>query len=390
MTEIGTNLATTVSTPRVESRAAMGSASVTLALVALVGKRDEPTDALRDYCRKRRRGAESSRRRDEDCRSPMERGAGPTLARLWRHSSEWRGRWVVLQYTALMWSRRGFPLAVPAILWMIKMRGCRTAVVFHDVHAVPGSHWIDRIRVRFQVRVMRHVCRRADRAIFPVPPGQVPWLSSVPPNAAFIPVGANIPSRDDLELLGPLPERVSPPAIAVFGVSSCGWARNQEIEHIVQVIRQVSEDVGEVRLFLLGRGTKEAEASLREGLIGSRVNLTVDGLLCSEEVTARLSSCDVLLFVRGPLSTRRGSGLAGIACGLPVVAYEGCETGFPLRDAGVLFAPQNDVTALGEQLLRVLRDEELRHALAYRSKTVFREWFSWDRIAERLCEVLRA
>ena len=87
------------------------------------------------------------------------------------------------------------------------------------------------------------------------------------------------------------------------------------------------------------------------------------------------------------LSSRRGSGLAGIACGLPVVAYEGRETGFPLRDAGVLFAPQNDVTALGEQLLRVLCDEELRRALASRSNFVFREWFSWDRIAERFSEV---
>ena len=121
------------------------------------------------------------------------------LAELWKRSAAWRGRWVVLQYTALMWSRRGFPLAVPAIVWMMKMRGCRTAVVFHDVYAVPGSRWIDRVRVEFQVLVMRHACRHADRAIFPVPVEQVPWLSSAPANASFIPVGANIPSRDDLE-----------------------------------------------------------------------------------------------------------------------------------------------------------------------------------------------
>lgn len=46
------------------------------------------------------------------------------------------------------------------------------------------------------------------------------------------------------------------------------------------------------------------------------------------------------------------------------------------------------MTALGEQLLRVLCDEELRRALASRSNFVFREWFSWDRIAERFSEVL--
>jgi glycosyltransferase involved in cell wall biosynthesis len=383
-------LATTVSTPKVESRSTKGSFNVNMALVALVGKRDEPTDALRDYCAwlgeaLGRRGIAMA------TIEVLWDGQGwlRALIALWKQSAAWRGRWVVLQYTALMWSRRGFPLAVPAVLWMMKIRGCRTAVVFHDVYAVPDSRWIDRVRVKFQVLVMRHVCRRADRAIFPVPVDQVPWLSSAPPNAAFVPVGANIPSRDDLGQLGPLPKRVSPPAVAVFGVSSCGWARNQEVEHIAQAMRQASADVGELRLSLLGRGTKEAELSLRRALAGSRVKLTVDGLLRSEEVTARLSSCDVLLFVRGPLSSRRGSGLAGIACGLPVVAYEGRETGIPLRNAGVLFAPQNDVTALGGQLLRVLRDEELRRVLASRSTAVFNEWFSWDRIAERLSEVLR-
>ena len=382
-------MATTVSTPKAEGHPVKRSPNVSLALVALVGKRDEPTDALRDYCACL---GEALGRRGVAMSTVEVRWDGKgwlrALAELWKRSAQWRGRWAVLQYTALMWSRRGFPLAVPAIIWMMKMRGCRTAVVFHDVYAVPGSRWIDRVRVAFQVLVMRHVCGHADRAIFPVPVEQVPWLSSAPSNAAFIPVGANIPSRDDLEQLGPLTERLSPAAVAVFGISSCGWARDQEIAHIGRVMRQASERLGELRLVVLGRGTKEAEASLCQALAGSRVNVTVDGLLSSEEVTARLSSCDVLLFVRGPLSSRRGSGLAGIACGLPVVAYEGRETGFPLRDAGVLFAPQNDVTALGDQLLRVLCDEELRRALASRSNFVFREWFSWDRIAERFSEVL--
>ena len=375
--------------PKVESRSAKGSAGVNVALVALVGKRDEPTDALRDYCAwlgeaLGRRGSAM-----ETAEVLWDRqGWFRALARLWKQSAEWRGRWVVLQYTALMWSRRGFPLAVPAILWMMKMRGCRTAVVFHDVYAVPGPRWIDRVRVKFQVLVMRHVCRRSDRAIFPVPVEQVPWLSSAAPNAVFIPVGANIPSRDDLEQECPLVEDTSPPAVAVFGISEWAGARNQEVEHIAQVMRQASEALGDLRLVVLGRGTAKAEPLLREALAGSRVNLTVEGLLKREEVTARLSVCDLLLFVRGPLSSRRGSGLAGIACGLPVVAYEGRETGFPLRDAGVLFAPQGDVAMLNEQLIRLLRDEELRRTLASRSTAVFREWFSWDRIAERFTEVL--
>ena len=380
---------TMLSTPGAESRSPDGSAGGNVGLVALVGKRDEPTDALRDYCSWL---SEALGRRGVEMKTVevMWDGQGwlRALSALWKHSVEWRGRWVVLQYTALMWSRRGFPLAIPAILWMMKMRGCRTAVMFHDVYAAPGSRWIDRVRVEFQVLIMRHACRRACRAIFPVPVEEVPWMSLPEPNATFIPIGANIPSLEELRHTGFMPEATLPPTVAVFCMSMWPRARKQEIDHVAKAMRQASVVVGPLRLLVLGRGAKEAESMLRQALSGSQVRLTIEGLLSGEEIATRLAACDVLLFVRGAMSSRRGSGLAGIACGLPVVAYEGRETGGPLRDAGVLFAPQNDVAALGEQLLRVLCDERLRRELVARSTTTFGEWFSWDSIAKRLTEVL--
>jgi glycosyltransferase involved in cell wall biosynthesis len=44
---------------------------------------------------------------------------------------------------------------------------------------------------------------------------------------------------------------------------------------------------------------------------------------------------------------------------------------------------------LGHELARVLLDRELRLRLKERNLEVFREWFSWDRIAERWLETLR-
>ena len=362
---------------------------VKLSIVALVGRRDEPTDALRDYCGWLG-GALKQRDVEFDTIEVRWERQGwlRALANLWRQSAAWHGRWVLLQYTALMWSRRGFPLAVPLILWMARKRGCGTAVVFHDVYAIPGRRWIDRMRVGFQVRVMRHICGRVDRAIFPVPVEQVPWLSSVAPNSVFIPVGSNLPSLDQLRQVGVVPKRTLPPKVAVFGVSEWPAAQKQEVGHITQAMRQASEALGELRLYVVGRGAKGAEEALRRALAGSRVHLTVDGVLDSQEVSARISECEVLLFVRGPVSSRRGSALAGLACGLPIVAYEGRETGGPLRDAGILFVAKDDVAALAEQLISVLRDPALRSTLASRSAAVFRRWFSWERIAQRLDEVL--
>ena len=54
-----------------------------------------------------------------------------------------------------------------------------------------------------------------------------------------------------------------------------------------------------------------------------------------KDVVRSLTVSDVLLFVRGHISTRRGSAIAGIACGLPVIAFEGPETAAPITEAGL-------------------------------------------------------
>jgi glycosyltransferase involved in cell wall biosynthesis len=373
----------------VEGPTTKGSPNVNQVIVALVGKRDEPTDALRDYCAWL---GKALGRRGVTMKTieVLWDGKGwlRALVELWKQSAEWRGRWVVLQYTALMWSRRGFPLAVLLILGMLKLRGCQTGIVFHDVFAGAGRRRIDRVRLAIQRGVMRFAYQCADRSIVTIVKTIVPWLPHVAPKAIYIPVGANIPSLDDLALEGDVLKSQLPLTVAAFGISEWPSAKKQEVEAISHAMRIASAELGELRLLVIGRGAREAESALREGLSGTGVVLAVDGLLHSHEISSRLSCCDVLLFVRGPLSSRRGSGLAGIACGLPIVAYKGFDTGVPLWDAGILFVPQDDLAGLSDCLTQVLRDPELRRKLSACNMTVYREWFSWDRIAERLIEVL--
>ena len=358
-------------------------------MIMLLGRRDEPTDAVRDYAN---RLSEALRRQGIVCENSEvpwhERGWLVALAKLSKESRGWRGRWVVLHYTALMWSHRGFPLAVPFVLKILKLRGCRTAVVFHDVYAVAGSRWIDRLRVSFQERIMRHLSLNVCRAIVPVPAEGVSWLPVQKPPMEFIPVGANVSSLDELAREGFVPVHNAIPTVAVFGIPTWPAAQKREVQAIVQSVRKACAHAGELQLLVLGRGAKEAESLLRAGLSGTGVRLKIDGLCTSREISAGLSCCDALLFVRGPLSSRRGSGVAGIACGLPIVAYQGRETGFPLTEAGILFVPQDDVNSLGNELARVLLDRDLRLRLAERNLEVFREWFSWDRIADRWVEAL--
>lgn len=359
-------------------------------VILLLGRRDEPADAVRDYtiCLGDALGQRGIPCTVQEIRWEAQ-GWFAALTRLWKQSRSWRGQWVVLPYTALMWSRRGFPLAAPLILAILKLRGCRTAVVFHDVYAVAGPRWVDRTRIRFQERIMRHLSKNAARAILPVPLDFARWLPAAA-KSIFIPIGANIPSLDDLSREGFVPVRDGIPTIAVFGVSTWPAAQTQEVEAIAHAARHASATASELQLLVLGRGSKEAEPLLRERLAGSRVRLKVEGLCSERDITARLAASDVLLFVRGPLSTRRGSGLAGIACGLPIVAYEGRETAWPLTQAGIVFVRQDDLASLANELSSLLLDRKRRLDFSARNRAVFREWFSWARIAERWIEALGA
>ena len=375
---------------RSEPRESLVEADGICPVIMLLGRRDEPIDAVRDYTMFL---GDALRKRGVSCGIWEVRweaqGWFAALRRLWKESRVWKDRWVVLNYTALMWSRRGFPLATPLILSVLKLRGCRTAVVFHDGYVIAGPRWVDRARIYLQERIMSHLSKSAARAILPVPVDSASWLPA-DAKTIFIPVGANVPSLDDLAAEGFVPVRHGIPTVAVFGVTTWPAAQQREVEAVAHAVRHACETAGELQLVVLGRGAKEAEHLLRDQLAGSNVRLRVEGLCSERKISANLAASDVLLFARGGLSTRRGSGLAAIACELPIVAFEGSETAWPLTQAGIVFVRGDDFESLGNQLSALLRDRERRLDLGARNRAVFREWFSWSRIAERWIEALDA
>jgi glycosyltransferase involved in cell wall biosynthesis len=221
-----------------------------------------------------------------------------------------------------------------------------------------------------------------------VPIENVSWLPRPATKAEFIPIAANLSGTlvnvTDTNFVR---ERTARKTVAIFGIT--GHPQLQpEVEFIAQIVSKTGEKVEPLKLLVVGRNAQESESPLRAALSGTNVELEIHGVLPADEIERRLSEADALLFVRGGISSRRGSALAGIACGLPVVAFQGPETGPPITEAGVLLSPEGDPNALADNLSRVLSDDALRNDLRKRSLDSREKYFSWNVIARKFLTVL--
>jgi len=353
---------------------------------ALLGRKDVPTDAVEEYCRYLGGALQPHEFQLQIRRVPWElHGWRQALRALHLQSAGWRDTWVLVQYTALAWSARGFPLKFPRVLRMLKSVGARVAVVFHDVEPFSSPRLIDQLRRRVQLRTMRRALDLADLAIFTVPPEKLSWLKTIPPNATFIPVGANLPSPESSA------SRSSGdiPTVGVFSITG-GDKGALETQRILAAVQHASRKLGRIRLSVFGRHSELREEALRQGLKNFPVELSVEGVVEPEQIVNRLAACDVLLFVRDGISTRRSSAIAGIAAGLPVIAYPNSETAAPITIAGLILVTPGDSNKLNEALVQALSDVNLRVELSARSRAAYKAHFAWPAIAERFAALLNS
>jgi glycosyltransferase involved in cell wall biosynthesis len=357
--------------------------------IAVLGRREEPTDGVEDYCRYL---GEALAAEGVDLKSISVKWAEigwPASRR--EFSASIRGQkdvFFLLQYTALTWSRRGFPMRVVSVLKAIRKNGSRCAVVFHDPDGYAGTRLIDRVRRSLQRRTMRRLLQFSDVAIFTMALDKISWLPRGARNVFYIPVGANLPT----------PERAwtasrnrpgEKPVVAIFSLSEQP-IRTHEVRVIAEAVSYAAKETGPLKVLLLGRNSEAGGQELRAQLSASQAEVISLGVISADEVVDALASADALLFPRGSISTRRGSAIAGIACGLPVIAQDGSEVAAPITEAGVALVPQNSPQEFGPVLARVLTDHPYRASLAERSRNAQSHYFSWNVIAKQYAQALRA
>jgi glycosyltransferase involved in cell wall biosynthesis len=356
--------------------------------IALLGRRDRPVDGVEDYCTFL---ASALARQNVALRLvhvDWDRlGWLAALLRLSGDARMWRGCWVLLQYTALGWSRRGFPWGALFAARVLKWRGVRLAIVFHEPERQrSGSRLVDRIRGALQDWIISRLFARAERAVFADALEAISWLPRDRAKAVFIPIGANIPEPP----IAPEAESAFQSArpeitIAVYCLSTLP-NRARELSDISRAVEfaAASAPATPLRVIFFGRGTDEASDEIHSAFAAGKIRVEVRGILGAGAISTALAHSDILLAVRGPLFPRRGSVIAGIACGLPIVAYSNGRSAFPLSEAGIELAPWHEPQELAGALERVVRNPAYRQALREKSRRAYEQYMSWDAIAKSL------
>jgi glycosyltransferase involved in cell wall biosynthesis len=353
--------------------------------IAVLGRRDTPADGIADYCAHL---AHALGKRGIELRPSRVDWVGcawlGALRNLLRESKDWRGKWILLQYTALGWSRRGFPVGALLPLVILRLKGARCATIFHEPWGTSGPRLIDQFRCAFQNLTVRTLHRFSQKSIFTVPLNTVPWLRGVTEHTAFIPLGSNIP--ENLTKRSATGGRNGAlKTVAVFCLSDPP-NRQREVNDISGALRVAANKGIHLRVVFVGRGTSEAECEIELAFRGTQIEVCNRGLCNAEEVSRIFSESHAMLAVRGRLYLRRASALAGLACGLPIVGYEGGAQGTIIEEAGIALVPFGDQKALGVTLRNILTDPNLWREMHEKNLRIQRNVFSWNVIAVSYAE----
>lgn len=290
-------------------------------------------------------------------------------------------RRLLLQYAPNVWKHRGLNLGFCRWLKSRSKRGDDIRPMFHELWYEfdprdKPTRWIFPVVQRLMVL---NVMNASTLAYASIPAWQewlkTPWIGLGKPSV-WLPVPSNIPFVDDPERVAEIRRELAPDGRPILG--SFGTFHGLIGTMLAEALTKLQS---RPRLILMGRGSAEF-LPRASGLPDS----SAAGPLSARETSLYLQACDLMIqpYPDG-ISSRRGSAMACLANGRPVVTTQGYLSE-PIwqEQGGVVVTPTGDAAALARETDRLLGDSEARSALAGRGLSLYQSTFDISRAVASL------
>lgn len=301
-----------------------------------------------------------------------------------RRVGRWLDRFTTPRRLLVQWVPHGYgyrSMNLPFCLWLWRravVHGDEVDIMVHEPYlAFWGGSWRQPAAALVH-RLMTAVLLGAARRVWmSIPMWEQRWRPynfgrRVP--FAWLPVPSNIVSRVAFEG-DTVRERYAEPERALIGHFG---TYGPHVSHLLfDLVPQLLESRFAPSLLLLGadsEGFRQRLVQRHRGLAG---RLHGVGHLSSAEVAAHLAACDLLIqpYPDG-ISSRRGSAMAGLSLGLPIVTTNGHLTEPLWSESGaVLLADVGDRAGFVAQVERLLNDAGERARLGERARALYDERF---------------
>lgn len=237
-----------------------------------------------------------------------------------------------------------------------------------------GMPWKARLLLSLSHRMLRWSMLGAERVCYSMPAWErVLKQQNVPVKLEYLPVPSNIESRVSPREVRQTRNRLldggARHILGHFGTFS------PEITSLLEpVLQQVLQTQPFAQVLLIGQGSCEFATRLRP--FNRRVVAT--GALESREVARHLAACDLMVqpFPDGA-STRRGSLMAAIALGVPVLSNIGGSSESVWLESGALAL--NSIENMPMRIAALLNDPEQRETIGVAGRILYQQKFSLDR-----------
>lgn len=294
-----------------------------------------------------------------------------------------------IQLTPYSFSKIGIPFWITLLCVLLKIKGIRVAIMFHETVVRLRSFKIANIKNNiisllqtFHIRVL---------ALFVTAfTSNRDYAKSLGERnvKAIVPVGSNISSENKL-----FDRSIDGHKTAVAGHSIIISTFGSNLRNTLELFENAHlfKDIDKYYFQVIGKINKKDQERLVRIQQKGIVKINVTGFLSEEEVYKALSISDVfiMLFPKidgtcSGINTKSGSLAAAFACGLPVVSQHGYLTDELFESGKNCFLLQGeDMQSYIKQIEALLGDKDALSKISKQSHQFYLENLTWEVIARQ-------